>query len=145
MPVAVHPNDLLIVDFRTTIYNKIKCFDLYCCSILILIAVGLFLVLTLPFMVLDSKVKNLKELEIDLLTASNFNLSSRPNQISADWNIQMNFKTMDKHGYFKFWDPKVSLYYNDKRIVLKKFRSFKLSSKHQPMHFGSEFTGLSGY
>ncbi|XP_074336527.1 uncharacterized protein LOC141673682 [Apium graveolens] len=97
-------------------------------------------------MKLDGNVKNLKVLEIDLLTASNFNLSSRHNQISADWNIQMNFKTADKRGYFKFESTKVSIYYNDKRIALKEIRSFQLSSKHPAsMHFGGEFTGSSGY
>ncbi|KAK1368839.1 hypothetical protein POM88_034931 [Heracleum sosnowskyi] len=136
MPVPVRPNDL----------NKRKCFNFkYCFWLSILIIIVVFVVIVLVFVWLDSKVKNLKELEIGLLTASNFNLSSRPNQISADWNIIMNFQTMANRGYFNFKRTKVSLYYDDRRIMLKEFRSFTLSSKHQPMHFGREFTGSSGY
>lgn len=149
MPVAIHPNDLLIsttiadTDYHRTIYKKNKYFKVCCCTVTVLIV--LLLAILLLFLWLNDSVKNLKGLEIDLLTASNFNLSSRPNQISADWNIQMNFKTVDKHGYFKFERTKVSVYYNDKRIARKKIRLFQLSSKHPLMHFGGEFTGSSGY
>ncbi|WOG85050.1 hypothetical protein DCAR_0104236 [Daucus carota subsp. sativus] len=153
MSVAVHPNDLLIstttthADNPRTIKDKYMCFN-DCVIIFTVMACFVlpYLIIILFHIILNDKVKDLKVLEIDSLTASNFNLSSQPNQISADWNVQMSFKTMNKLGYFKFYRTKVSVYYDDKRIALKKIRSFYLTSKHPPMHFGTgDFSGSSGY
>ncbi|KAL8155637.1 uncharacterized protein LOC141691027 [Apium graveolens] len=85
-------------------------------------------------------------LELDSLTLSNFNLSSPPNQISADWNVSMNFTNVDTHGYFEFSNIKVLIYYDKKIVGVTNLMSFDMSPKDPPMHVGGEFSSrLSSY
>ncbi|KAK1401928.1 hypothetical protein POM88_001533 [Heracleum sosnowskyi] len=85
-------------------------------------------------------------LEIDSLSVSNLNLTFHPNQISADWNVQMNFKTLDNHGYFNLSSIKILIYYSDKLVGVTNFMPLDISPKNPPMHFGGEFSSrLLGY
>ncbi|KAK1368841.1 hypothetical protein POM88_034933 [Heracleum sosnowskyi] len=85
------------------------------------------------------------KLEINSFKVVNLNLSSRPNQISADWNVQMNLKNMDSHGYLKFSHIQISINYNDEMIAVTNITSFVASPKDPPKHLGEEFSGSTGY
>lgn len=85
------------------------------------------------------------KLEIDSLTVSNLNISTRPNQISADWNLGMNLKSMDKHGYLNFSSIAFSIYYNALQVGLTNFMSFDINSHNSTKHFDQEFLGSSEF
>ncbi|KAK1368840.1 hypothetical protein POM88_034932 [Heracleum sosnowskyi] len=139
MGVYVYPSDLH--NSRTRAADE-KCYFWACTTYFVLSVIIVYVVVA--FSCVSFSIKDLDVLELDSLTTSNFNLSSRPTQIYADRNIQMNVKTRDKHGYYKFTKTKVSVYYNDKRIALANFTSFEVSAKNLPMHFGGKFSGSSG-
>lgn len=70
---------------------------------------------------------SISNLKIDSITVSNFNLSSRPNQISADWNIKINLKNMDRHGYLNFSGFSVSIYYDVLQVGLSNLMPFDMT------------------
>ncbi|KAK1398753.1 hypothetical protein POM88_008616 [Heracleum sosnowskyi] len=87
----------------------------------------------------------LPKLEINSLTVCNFNISTRPNQISADWNVKMNLNSMDKHGYLNFSGIAVSINYNVLQVGLTNFMSFDINPYNSTKHFDQDFFGLSGF
>lgn len=74
-------------------------------------------------------------LEIESLTASNFNISSRPNQISVDWNVKMNLQPFNKHGYLNFSNITVSIYYNVLQAGLTNVMPFDVFPLNPTKHF----------
>ncbi|KAK1401942.1 hypothetical protein POM88_001547 [Heracleum sosnowskyi] len=110
-----------------------------------LIMVVLVIILGFVFLIFYG-TRNVKSpnLAIDSLTLSNLSVSSRLNQISADWNVQMSLKPVDSHGYLKFSNISLLISYNDKITWNTYLTSFHVSPKNPPMHFGKEFLVWSG-
>ncbi|XP_074336526.1 uncharacterized protein LOC141673681 [Apium graveolens] len=116
----------------------------WCLVTLLVIILGIIACQGYLVFTIITTVKNPK-ITIDSLKVSNFNLSSHPNQISADWNVQMCLKTMDTHGYLNFSDITVFVYYNHEIIGVTNLMPFNASPGNAPKHFGGEFCGSSGY
>lgn len=122
------------------------------CEILQLLATLLFwpavIVLLAQLMIYQPYVRthitDPPKLKIDSLTASNFTLSSRPNQVYADWNVKMNLETKNSHGYLSFSNITLSIYYNALQAGLTNVVPFTVVPLNSTVIFDVKFTGSSG-
>lgn len=90
-----------------------------------------------------TRIIDFPELKIYSITVSNFNLSSNPNQISADWNVKMNLKNKDAYGYYRFSDISVSIYYNVLQFGLINLMPVDITPHNSTKHFDETLSGSS--
>lgn len=118
----------------------------YCFLLLITLAIAHGIVLAIIDAIYyrdDCKYISILKLKIDSITISNFNRSSHPNQISVDWNIKMNLKTMDGHGYLHFSGISVSIYYDVLQVGLSNLMPFDITPHNSTRQFDEKFSGSS--
>ncbi|KAK1353985.1 hypothetical protein POM88_047241 [Heracleum sosnowskyi] len=89
-------------------------------------------------------ITTIPKLQIDSLTASNFTLSSRPNQIFVNWNVKINLETKNSHGYLSFSNMTVSIYYHVLQAGLTDVIPFDVVPLNSTTHFDVNFSGSSG-
>ncbi|KAK1353982.1 hypothetical protein POM88_047238 [Heracleum sosnowskyi] len=88
-------------------------------------------------------ITTIPKLQIDSLTASNFTLSSRPNQIFVNWNVKINLETKNSHGYLSFSNMTASIFYNVLQAGLTDVIPFDVVALNSTTHFDVNFSGSS--
>ncbi|KAL1816521.1 hypothetical protein ACET3Z_019095 [Daucus carota] len=83
-------------------------------------------------------------LALDSVTVSNFSLSSRPKQVSAEWNVRMSLESWIRRGYINLHDITISIFYNELQVGLTSLVPFDMSPRNSTVFFEKKFGGSSG-